>query len=318
MPNELPDYQTLMLPLLKRAVEGETTVPEVVERVATDLGLTQDQLAILLPSGKQAVIANRVHWARFYLGKAGLVEHVRRGVFRATKRGRELLASNPSRIDNKALSQFSEFRAFLDRDENDDRPSAVAEVTSKDIASETLTATKSPDERIDVAVAEIDANLRDELLNRVLAIEPKSRRALFFERLVLRLLVKMEYGFGSEPASHLGGPGDGGVDGVIQLDALGLDRVYVQAKCYDRTAAIEPGQVRDFSGSLDDKKTTRGVFITTSRFSDAARKYVAGIQKQIVLIDGEELARLMVRFGVGARLDRTIEIKRLDEDTFEE
>jgi restriction system protein len=320
MPNELPDYQTLMLPVLKHAAEGDTTVPDVIERVAADMGLSQEQLGQLLPSGKQTTIGNRAHWARFYLIKAGLLEQVRRGVFRASERGRNVLTKNPTRIDNKFLSQFPEFRDFLqNRAEEDQKSAEATQITSKDLALETLTAPNPPDERIDKAVAEIEANLRDELLTRIFSIEPTSRRALFFERLVLRLLVAMGYGIGlSDAASHLGGRGDGGVDGVIQLDALGLDRVYVQAKCYDRDVAIQPSQVRDFSGSLDDKKTTRGVFITTARFSNAALSYVAGIQKQIVLIDGEELARLMVRFGIGARVDRTIEIKRLDEDAFEE
>src|SRR5262249_6806884 len=142
-----------------------------------------EQLGQLLPSGKQAVIANRVHWARFYLGKAGLLEQVRRGVFRATERGREVLAKSPPRIDNKLLSQFPEFRDFLlNRGiESDQKPGQATQVTSKDIAMETLTASNPPDERIDKAIAEIDANLQDEVLNRIFAIEPTSRRALFFE-----------------------------------------------------------------------------------------------------------------------------------------
>jgi restriction system protein len=257
MPNELPDYQTLMLPVLQHAAEGDTSVPEVVERVASDMGLSQEQVAQLLPSGKQAVISNRVHWAKFYLSKAGLIEQVRRGVFHATQRGREVLGKNPTRIDNKILSQFPEFRDFLlnRADESDRKSGEITQITAKDLALEILTAPNPPDERIDKAVKEIDANLRDELLTRIFSIEPTSRRALFFERLVLRLLVAMGYGVGlSDAASHLGGRGDGGVDGVIQLDALGLDRVYVQAKCYDRDVAIQPSQVRDFSGSLDAKR----------------------------------------------------------------
>ena len=154
------------------------------------------------------------------------------------------------------------------------------------------------------------------MLDSIFAIEPVSRRALFFERLVLKLLIAMGYGLGE--ADHLGGRGDGGVDGVIYLDALGLDRVYVQAKCYDREVQIQPSQVRDFSGSLDDKKTTRGVFITTAKFSRSSIDYVRGIQKQIVLIDGNHLAQLMIRHNVGVRVERTVKIKKVDEDIFDE
>lgn len=170
----------------------------------------------------------------------------------------------------------------------------------------------------DASIVELEADIRDELLDRVFNIEDQSRRAAFFEGLVIQLLIAMGYGEGIDGAGRrLGRSGDGGVDGVIHLDALGIDRVYVQAKCYERTSCIQPAQVRDFSGGLDDKKTSRGVFITTARFSDAAKRYVEGIQKQIVLIDGEELAQLMLRYNIGVREDRTIAIKRLDEDFFD-
>jgi restriction system protein len=156
------------------------------------------------------------------------------------------------------------------------------------------------------------------LLDRIFAIEEQNPRATFFEQLVVQLLIAMGYGKGlDDPGRRVGRSRDGGVDGVVHLDALGIDRVLVQAKCYDRASSITPEQVRGFSGSLDDKKTSRGVFITTARFSEAAKRYVEGIQKQIVLIDGEELARLMIRYKVGVREDRTIPINKLDEDFFE-
>ncbi|MBR0775331.1 restriction endonuclease [Bradyrhizobium diazoefficiens] len=324
---EIPDYQTLMLPVLRAAVQGETTVPRVIDEVAEEYGLTDDQLAKPLPSGGQTLMANRTHWARTYLMKAGLLEAVRRGVFKATERGREVLSKHPTRVDNKVLSQFPEFIAFLNKRNTEVSPkqtltevntSVIPEVPANGSGTpleDSLQAT-APDEQIDKAVKEIELALREELLDRIFAIEPVARRALFFERLVLRLLVAMDYGLGE--ADHLGGRGDGGVDGVIYLDALGLDRVYIQAKCYDREVLIQPSQVRDFSGSLDDKKTTRGVFITTAKFSRASADYVKGIQKQIILIDGEELAQLMIRHQVGVRVDRIVQVKKLDEDTFDE
>ena len=156
------------------------------------------------------------------------------------------------------------------------------------------------------------------MLDRVFAIDDQHRRAEFFEQLVVELLTAMGYGKGIAGAGqHVGGTGDGGVDGVINLDALGIDRVYIQAKCYERSASVQEREVRDFSGSLDSKKTTRGVFITTARFSGPAKTYVHSIQKQIILIDGNELARLMLAYNVGVRDDRTVIIKRLDEDFFE-
>ncbi len=308
---DIPDYQTLMLPVLGLAAESETTIPQAVQRLATEFSLTPEQLAERIPSGGIQLINNRAHWAKTYLVKAGLIQQVRRGVFRASERGRQLLATNPARIDNRTLAQYSEFRAFVGRRiEGQDRP---AEVTAE-VAQET----KTPTERIDAAIREIEAEIQDELIDRIFAIEDQARRAAFFEELVIQLLMAMGYGDGVDGAgSRLGRSGDGGVDGVIRLDALGIDRVYVQAKCYDRTASIQPNQVRDFSGSLDDKKTTRGVFITTARFSDKAKEYVQGIQKQIVLIDGDELARLMLRYNIGVRDDRSVVIKKLDEDFFE-
>ncbi|MGE5512938.1 MAG: restriction endonuclease [Bacteroidota bacterium] len=308
---EIPDYQTLMLPVLRLAAEHEVTVPEIVPELAREFQLTPDQLAQRIPSGRSPLLNNRIHWAKRYMLKAGLVEQVRRGVFRATDRARQLLATTPTRIDNRILAQYPEFLSFIGR-RITGAPGAAQPVEA--FAAEIRT----PAERIDAAVREIETEIRDELLDRILSIDDQTRRAAFFEELVVELLTAMGYGKGLEDAGQrIGGTGDGGVDGVIHLDALGIDRVYVQAKCYDRSATIQEGQVRDFSGSLDTRKTTRGVFITTARFSEPARRYVQGIQKQIVLIDGEELARLMLRYNIGVREDRTVVIKRLDEDFFE-
>lgn len=314
----IPDYQTLMLPVLRIASKGETTNAQVVEQLAKEFNLSEAQLQEILPSGKQAIVSNRTHWAKFYLSKAGLIETVRRGVFKASALGLSVLAENPSQIDNAFLKKFPSFLNFLEQSK------AGSEVGSP--APDLPTAAKaapsihqmSPDERIETALQEIEAGLRDDLMDRLFAIEPISVRSKFFEILVIELLKKMGYGkLYSKEAEHLGGAGDGGVDGVVHLDALGIDRVYVQAKCYDPQKTIAADQVQGFSGALDVKKTTRGVFITTAKFTKSAETFAASTQKQIVLIDGLELTRLMVKFGVGVRLDRAVEIKKIDEDFFE-
>ncbi|WP_342154242.1 restriction endonuclease [Methylorubrum sp. SB2] len=319
---DIPDYQTLMLPVLRLAAVGETTIPKVVEQIAVEFALTPDQMAELLPSGRGIrLINNRAHWAKTYLVKAGLLEQPRRGVFQATARGREVLQRKPKRIDNAVLAEFEEFRAFaktkLTAAGNlpiSDRSLPVADVVHLD----RNTVTVPPDERIDGAAKELEAELRGDLLDRIFSIEPQATRARFFEQLVIRLLVAMGYGGGrDQSAFHTGGRGDGGVDGVIHQDALGLDPVYVQAKCYDRDSGIGPEKIQAFKGALDDKGATRGVFITTAKFSEAAQRSGRASQKQIALIDGDKLAELMVRFGVGVQVDRTVVIKRLDEDFFE-
>jgi restriction system protein len=253
--------------------------------------------------------------------QAGLLEQPRRSWFRASAKGREVLAKNPTRVDKEFLLRFPEFEEFLERSSGGHRlrqsndPSNLLEEFGLDAPASAL----PPDERIDHAAAEIEAALRDELLDRIFAIQPISLRAAFFEQLVIHLLIAMGYGSGLEQAGlRLGASGDGGVDGVIQLDTLGMDRVYIQAKCYARDRTIGAGDVRDFSGALDHVRTTRGVFITTAQFTRDASQYVERIQKQIVLIDGKRLAELMIRHGVGVRIDRTVAIKRLDEDFFEE
>jgi restriction system protein len=313
---EIPDYQTLMLPLLRIAAVGESSVPKAVEKLGAEFGLTADQLAEMLPSGGIQIVNNRAHWAKTYLVKAGLLDQPRRGVFRITERGRELLKQNPSRIDNHTLAKYPGFRAFTSQ------RVASGEEPSKSTAAKGLpvpNAPSPPNERIVAASKELDATLRDDLLNRIFEIEPISSRARFFERLVIRLLLAMGYGKGRDHAAfHIGGRGDGGVDGVIHEDALGIDPVYVQAKCYDRGTVIGPEKIQAFKGALEDKGATRGVLITTAKFSEAALKSGRASQKQIALIDGERLADLMVRFNVGVQVQQTIAIKKLDEDFFED
>ncbi|MGO8534172.1 restriction endonuclease [Rhizobium ruizarguesonis] len=304
----IPDYQTLMLPVLRLAAEGETRVAQVAERIANDLGLTPEEREELLPSGRQRLLHNRIHWAKFYMSKAGLIASPARGRFLATEKGKTLLASVPERIDVGLLMQEPEFREFY-RNEGGATGQEGAIVKISDPVSAT-----TPEEQIDAAHAALMAALRDELLQRILANSPA-----FFEQLIVDLLVAMGYG-GShkDAAAQLGRSGDGGVDGIVNEDRLGLDRIYVQAKRYAPGSPVGRPDVNGFVGSLVGLGATKGVFVTTSTFSQPARDYVRHLAQRVILIDGRELADLMIEHGVGVRGYRTVEFKRLDEDFFGE
>lgn len=305
----IPDYQSLMLPVLRLAAVGEARVADVAERIADDLRLTPEERDELLPSGRQRVLHNRIHWAKFYMSKAGLISSPARGRFVATDRGRALLATKPERIDVPLLMREPEFREFY-RNEGGttEQDAAVAEPLGA--ASPHTT----PEEQIDAAHASLTAALRDELLQRILANSPA-----FFEQLIVDLLVAMGYG-GShkDAAAQLGRSGDGGVDGIVNEDRLGLDRIYVQAKRYAPGSTVSRPDVNGFVGSLVGLGATKGVFVTTSTFSQPARDYVRHLAQRVILIDGQELADLMIEHGVGVRGYRTVEFKRLDEDFFGE
>jgi restriction system protein len=303
----IPDYQTLMLPVLRLAAEGETRVADVAERVAEAFGLSAEEREQLLPSGRQRVLHNRVHWAKFYLSKAGLIASPARGRFVATEKGRALLATGPERIDVALLLQDSEFRAFYRNEGDEDEGSAAK-------ADDAAPVTTTPEEQIDAAHATLMAALRDELLQRILANSPA-----FFEQVIVDLLVAMGYG-GShkDAAAQLGRSGDGGVDGVVNEDRLGLDRIYVQAKRYAPGSPVGRPDVNGFVGSLVGLGASKGVFVTTSTFSQPARDFVKHLAQRVILIDGRELADLMIEHGVGVREYRKVEFKRLDEDFFAE
>lgn len=301
----IPDYQSLMLPVLRAADHGEVRIGDVIERLAAVLGLGEAALSALLPSGRQTVFANRVHWAKTYLAKAGLVEATRRGHFRLTPRGAEVLQAVPERIDNHFLSRFEEFRTFTNRTTQPDTEAAIP------VDAESSQAT--PDEIMRAAHRQIEVGLAEELLDRVRTAPPD-----FFERLVVGLLLAMGYGGSAADAGRaLGRSGDDGVDGVIDQDALGLDRVYIQAKRYAVNNSVGPGAIRDFFGSLDRHKAAKGLFVTTSAFTVSARETAEYLSKRIVLIDGEQLARLMIRHNVGCRVEEVLHLKKIDEDFFE-
>lgn len=301
----VPDYQSLMLPVLRAAAVGEQRIGAVVQSLGEELGLSEAARATLLASGRQTIFANRVHWAKTYLAKAGLVEATRRGHFRLTQRGADVLAANPERIDNRFLSRFEEFRQFSDRSTRS---------TDDEVVPEPADATEqTPDEIMRAAHRRIEAALAEELLDRVRAAPPD-----FFERLIVNLLLAMGYGGSAADAGRaLGRSGDDGVDGVIDQDALGLDRVYIQAKRYAAGSSVGPGAIRDFFGSLDRHKAAKGLFVTTSSFTSSARETADYLSKRIVLIDGEQLTRLMIRHNVGCRIEEVLDVKKIDEDFFE-
>lgn len=304
-PDAVPDYQSLMLPVLRAATGGEQRIGTLVQSLADALGLSEAARATLLASGRQTVFANRVHWAKTYLAKAGLVEATRRGHFRLTPRGAEVLAGNPDRIDNRFLSRFEEFRQFSDR--------SSQSADEHDVPAIGVTADQTPDEIMRAAHRRIEAALAEDLLDRVRAAPPD-----FFERLIVNLLLAMGYGGSAAEAGRaIGRTGDDGVDGVIDQDALGLDRVYIQAKRYAAGNAVGPGAIRDFFGSLDRHKAAKGLFVTTSTFTASARETADYLSKRIVLIDGEQLTRLMIRHNVGCRVEEVLHVKKIDEDFFE-
>lgn len=304
----IPDYQSLMLPVLRLAEEGERRVPEVAEQVATDFGLTDTERNEMLPSGKQRILHNRIHWARFYLSKAGLVESPSRGRFRATHAGQELLATNPPAINVETLKRYPSFWEFYTSSGTRDAPA------EKPLADAAVASQSTPEEQIDAAHSVLHAALKSELLQRISGNSPS-----FFERVIIELLLAMGYGGSHENASlQLGRSGDGGVDGVIDEDRLGLDRIYVQAKRYAPHVSVGRPDLQGFVGSLVGLGATKGVFVTTSNFSVPAQDYVRHLSQRVILIDGERLADLMIEHGVGVRVSRTVVVKRLDEDFFSE
>lgn len=303
----IPDYQSLMLPVLTVAAEGEIRVPVAAQIIADRLGLSDEEREELLPSGRQRILHNRVHWAKFYMTKAGLIDSPKRGVFVASPAGRDLLATKPTRIDVEMLKQIPAFNDYYGQYSTG--PSGVENVGVLQSPS-SLEAT--PEEQIDAAYALLTTALKADLLTRILEQSPA-----FFERLIVDLLVAMGYGGSHEDAARqLGKSGDGGIDGIIDEDRLGLDRIYVQAKRYASGSVVGRPEVQGFVGSLVGLGASKGVFVTTSNFSKQALDYAKALQQRVILIDGARLTELMVEFGVGVRASRVIEVRRLDEDFF--
>lgn len=304
----IPDYQTLMLPVLKVAASGETSVPLTAEIIADKFELTAEEREELLPSGKQRLLHNRIHWAKFHMSKAGLIDSPKRGVFKVTDTGLALLATNPPNIDVNTLKNYPSFKEFYTQS------SAGSAGGQIKIEHEATASDATPEEQIDGAQLLLTNALKADLLARVIEQSPA-----FFEYLIVQLLVAMGYGGSHEDAARqLGKSGDGGIDGVIDEDRLGLDRIYVQAKRYGPNSSVGRPEIQGFVGSLVGLGASKGVFVTTSTFSKQAQDYAKGLQHRVILIDGYRLTELMIEFNVGVRLSRTIEVKKLDEDFFDE
>ena len=307
----IPDYQSLMLPVLKSANNGPVAISNIVDQLASEFHLTDSERTSLLPSGKQTVIANRVHWAKTYLKQAGLVEAAGRGIFQITELGRTVLGSNLKYIDNSYLARFPEFQAFKTRTRQVQTSGSNDEPDADEASSGQM---DSPEDMLRHAHRRTTDELKAELIGRIQSGPPD-----FFERLIVILLTKMGYGGTIENAGRaIGRSGDGGVDGLIDQDALGLDRVYIQAKRYGSGNNVGSGAIRDFFGALDRQRAAKGVFVTTSEFSKDARETADHLSKRIVLIDGAALADLMVRYSVGCRVEEIFQLQRLDEEFFEE
>ncbi len=301
----VPPYQDLMLPLLKLAEDGKDhSVEDSTAALAAQFKLTADDLKEMLPSGKQSTFENRVGWARTYLKKAGLLETPARGSLKITPRGVEVLRKNPSRIDRKFLNRFPEFVDFVSQKKPETDELAIQ-------AEESIEDQRTPEEVLEGAYQALHRQLAQELLQRIKKSPPP-----FFERLVIDLLVKIGYGGSRKEAGKaVGKSGDDGIDGVIDEDRLGLDKVYIQAKRWE--GSVGRPVIQAFAGSLEGQKATKGVFITTSEFTRDARDYVERIQKRIVLIDGPLLAELMIEFKVGVSDASSYVIRKIDLDYFE-
>jgi len=304
-----------MLPLLRLAADGaELRFRDAVEQLAVHFQLTDAERAEMLPSGTAPLFDNRVGWARTYLKQAGLLESPRRGFFRITDRGRAVLAQNPPRIDASLLDQFEEFRAFRARrrEGTSDVPLAPTGGTPSIKPSvPDLPSDQTPEDLLASAYRRLRRDLEIELIEQVKAASPA-----FFERLVIDLLVAMGYGGSRQDAGRaIGKSGDGGIDGIIKEDKLGLDVIYVQAKRWEGT--VGRPDIQKFAGALQGQRASKGVFITTSSYTRDAVEYAEVINSKIILIDGEQLAGLMVDHNVGVSTIGMYELKRLDNDYFE-
>ena len=302
----IPDFQTLMLPLLKHtADDGDHNLPETEDYLARFFKLNEAERNQLLSSGKQSRFDNRIGWAKQHLMKAGLLESPRRSVFRITERGKAVLNQQPERINMAFLRQFPEYLEFL-------RPSNN-ETGAKESVEGLETIEQSPKEVLDDAFLRLRKALQQELLEKV-----RQSHWRFFERLVVELLVRMGYGGSVKDAGQVTQPtNDGGIDGVIKEDKLGLDVIYLQAKRFDADRKVGRPDIQSFVGALEEKRAMKGVFITTSSFANTANDYVKNISKKVILIDGEQLAGLMIDYGVGVSTVDIYEIRRLDSDYFD-
>jgi len=299
----VPDFQSVMRPLLVVLADGHDRSPKLIRaEVADQFALTPEDLEEEIPSGSAKTFQNRVGWALTYLYRAGLIGRPKKATYRITDRGQKVLEQQPKRVDLKVLSEFDEFNDF--KQSSKTSPDASAAAGTPDPPDQT------PEERIETSHRELRSALAAELLDQVMDQSPT-----FFEQVVLDVLHAMGYGGPREDAAlRLGQSGDEGVDGAIREDRLGLDTIYIQAKRWK--GGVGRPEIQKFVGALHGQKASKGVFITTSGYSKEAIDYADGVTPRVILIDGKELAQLMVEHGVGVTVAREYELKRLDLDYF--
>jgi len=301
----IPDYESLMLPLLRLSADGSThKFSDAVDRLADELGLSDDDRTELLPSGMQPVFRNRVGWAKSYMKQAGLLIFPKRGLFEITERGLAVLKNNPERLDNSVLKEFPEFRDFKSRRR------------SKEIQApaESTESVESPEDQMASAFRRFQSEIETELLSIVKQVNPT-----YFEQIVVDLLVAMGYGGNRQDAARAvtKQSGDEGIDGVIKEDRLGLDVIYVQAKRWKNKVVGRP-EIQKFAGALQGKRASKGVFITTASFSKEAVDFSESIGSKIILIGGDKLAQLMIEFSIGVSTIGQYLIKQIDSDYFDQ
>jgi restriction system protein len=310
----VPSFEQIMLPFLRCLEDGgEQSARAVRECVAQRLELTEDDLRALQPSGGAKLFPNRFHWARIYLDRAGVIQTPRYGWYRLTDRGRQLLRSSPKSVDTEVLMQFPEFKQFIETESSAVKSTIPAKSTPQSPTAPRAEAARgTPDELFEKAYSDLRNTTERELLERLLSASPS-----FFEETVIRLLVSMGYG-GSFPdaAKAIGRSGDGGIDGMIKQDPLGLEVVYVQAKRWQ--GSVGRPAIQAFVGSLESMKSAKGVFITTSSFTREAREYISTISRRVILIDGSLLSALLYEHGVGTVSTGSYQRKRVDADYFVE
>ena len=299
----IPDFQTMMRPVLV-AIDGDEprSTAQIRDEIATTLNISNEDRLVMLPSGKQKLFTNRVAWAITHMAQAGLLTRPERGRYLLSKRGKKVLQEHPDRVDLQVLQQFPEYQDFRSRKSEKQAEKSVSVVDEV-----------SPSEAVNAIVEDSYDTLAAELLDRILAQPPT-----FLESLSLKLLQAMGYGGRESLTEHTGKPGDSGLDGIVRQDALGLDLVGVQAKRYDKDKTVQRPDIQAFVGALQGAQTSRGVFVTTGRFSPGALQFAESVAMRLRLIDGKELTKLMVRYNVGIQVRETFDLKQIDEDAFEE
>ena len=302
-----PDFQTAMLPVLRAFANGAVSVADVLPVLRAEFAITDEEADELIPSGRLTTLQSRAHWARTYLAKAGLLTSPRRNRHEITEAGRQLLGSGVTRIDMNTLEQFPAYVAWREKEQS----SALRDEKIEAQSVQSISA-RTPEERIGDDFNIVEASLSEDLLAAIHGMTPKQ-----FEQLIVDLLLKMGYGGGDRSmGERIGKSGDGGIDGIFNEDALGLDAVCVQAKRYSPDSKVGRPALQAFVGSLTGEGANKGVFVTTSDFSREAKDYLNKVQHRIVLINGERLARLMIQHEVGVRARRTYVLRSVDEDYF--